>query len=72
MTGESAPVAMETLDPRIGLCSVCLHGRQVASRRGSVFWLCELAVRDPRFRKYPALPVLRCTGFKENDPDAPG
>ena len=31
--------------------------------RDSLFWLCELSFVDPRFRKYPALPVLQCDGF---------
>jgi len=25
--------------------------------------LCRLSERDPRFPKYPMLPVLDCTGF---------
>ncbi|MCC6388254.1 MAG: hypothetical protein IT302_12845 [Dehalococcoidia bacterium] len=51
--------------PRIGLCAACTHARTVRSARGSTFWLCALAAADPRFRKYPALPVLRCEGFEE-------
>ena len=26
--------------------------------------LCALAATDPRFRKYPPLPVLQCAGFE--------
>ncbi|MFN8619030.1 MAG: hypothetical protein U0837_18265 [Dehalococcoidia bacterium] len=63
---------MVSNQPGPGLCALCRHARQVVSGRGSVFLMCELAKSDPRFRKYPALPVLRCAGFKENDPDAPG
>jgi hypothetical protein len=33
------------------------------SARGSTFWLCALSASDPRFPKYPRLPVLRCPGF---------
>jgi len=51
------------IDPRVGLCSACQHARIVESGRGSRFWLCELAKSDPRFRRYPPLPVLRCDGF---------
>lgn len=53
-----------TLDPRVGLCSICVHGRRVVSGRGSVFWRCGLSDTDPRFRKYPPLPVTRCPGFE--------
>jgi hypothetical protein len=48
----------------VGLCSTRLHARRVQSQRGSVFWLCERAKTDARYRKYPALPVVRCEGFE--------
>lgn len=38
--------------------------RRIESDRGSVFYRCALADTDPRFPKYPRLPVLRCDGFK--------
>jgi hypothetical protein len=34
------------------------------SDRGSVFYLCELSKVDPRFPKYPRLPVLSCPGYQ--------
>ncbi len=60
-------------DPRIGLCSACEHARTVRSGRGSTFSMCELSRTDPRFRKYPPLPVSRCQGFAavESPGDAP-
>ncbi len=51
------------LDPDVGLCSVCQHGRPVTSGRGSRFWLCERAADDDRLRKYPALPRTSCHAF---------
>jgi hypothetical protein len=48
---------------RIGLCLDCVHARTILSAKGSEFWLCERAKTDPRFKKYPPLPVLRCLGF---------
>jgi hypothetical protein len=48
----------------VGLCTRCVHGRAVVSGRGSSFWLCQLSASDPRFAKYPRLPVLRCAGFE--------
>jgi len=50
-----------------GLCSECRHARSVETRRGSRFVLCELSRTDPRFPRYPALPVLRCDGFVRRD-----
>lgn len=47
-----------------GLCGECLHGRQITSGKGAVFWLCRRSVEDPRYPKYPRLPVLRCPGYE--------
>jgi hypothetical protein len=49
---------------RIGLCASCRHARTIVSAKGSEFWLCERAAKDPRYRKYPPLPVLRCPGHE--------
>jgi hypothetical protein len=49
--------------PNAGLCADCAHARRIESERGSVFLLCELALTDSRFRKYPRLPVLACDGY---------
>jgi hypothetical protein len=46
-----------------GLCGLCRHARVAENRRGSVFWRCDRSRTDPRFPRYPGLPVLRCAGF---------
>jgi len=51
--------------PDAGLCAICLHARRIESPHGSVFYLCELSFTDPRFSKYPRLPVVSCDGFKK-------
>jgi hypothetical protein len=38
--------------------------RRIVSDRGSVFYLCGLSKTDPRFPKYPELPVLACVGYE--------
>jgi hypothetical protein len=48
-----------------GLCARCAHLRVLASRR-SVFVRCALAETDPRFPRYPALPVTACAGYQED------
>jgi hypothetical protein len=48
----------------VGLCDSCRHQQLVPTRRGSVFSLCRLSKVDPRFAKYPRLPVLDCTGYE--------
>jgi|ERR1700756_620761 hypothetical protein len=47
-----------------GLCSQCQHARLVGSSKGSAFLLCELSKTDPRFARYPRLPVLVCSGYE--------
>lgn len=56
--------AQATYGSRPGLCATCAHLRPIESDRGSLFFLCELALTDDRFRKYPRLPVLQCDGYR--------
>jgi hypothetical protein len=53
---------------RVGLCFTCRHMRRITSDRGSVFYLCERSFTDPRFDKYPRLPMLDCWGYEEAAP----
>ena len=54
----------------IGLCAQCRHVERITSARGSTFYLCRLSTTDPRFPKYPALPVLACEGYDPLPPRA--
>jgi hypothetical protein len=64
--------------PQPGLCGACRHSRVIQTARGSTFRLCERSATDPRFPRYPNLPVLRCSGFEpmgmppDSVPDGPG
>jgi len=49
-----------------GLCADCVHARRIESDRGSVFYMCQLALADSRFKKYPRLPVLSCPGYESS------
>ena len=51
-----------------GLCANCEHARVIRGAR-SQFWMCRLAESDPRFRRYPNLPVIRCGGYAPGMPD---
>jgi hypothetical protein len=68
MTLEERPPA------GVGLCATCAHARRVTSARRAVFWLCERAATDPRFNRYPRLPVLGCPGYERTAgaDDGPG
>jgi len=63
-------MAIETIRGR-GLCGHCKHARVIRSSKGSEFTLCELSKIDQRFRKYPALPVLKCVGYEAVAADKP-
>jgi len=55
---------------RVGLCASCAHAQVVTSTRGSRFYLCRLSATDPRFPKYPSLPVRVCSGYEPFKTDA--
>lgn len=46
-----------------GLCATCVRLRLLASKR-SVFVRCGRAATDPRFPRYPGLPVVACSGYE--------
>jgi hypothetical protein len=58
-------------EDRAGLCGDCAHARRIESDRGAVFFLCELSATDPRFPKYPRLPVLSCSGYTKTEERPP-
>jgi hypothetical protein len=53
------------MEPSAGLCETCQHCKRITSAKGSVFHLCLMHDRDPRFAKYPRIPVLRCAGYEK-------
>jgi hypothetical protein len=56
---------IHTNPQKVGLCADCQHARRIESDRGAVYFLCERALTDPRFQKYPRLPVLTCEGYEK-------
>jgi hypothetical protein len=50
----------------VGLCATCTHVRLIRSDREAIFYLCTLSVVNPRFRKYPMLPVLSCAEYEDD------
>ncbi|HSD31310.1 MAG TPA: hypothetical protein VLB49_05320 [Gemmatimonadales bacterium] len=49
----------------VGLCRTCRWMRPVTNRRGSTFYRCARAETDPRFVRYPPLPVVSCPGYEK-------
>jgi hypothetical protein len=59
----------EKYDPSaLGLCADCVHAHRIRTDKKSIFLQCRLSFTDPRFKKYPRLPVLTCGGY-ERRPD---
>ncbi len=54
-----------------GLCGSCAWVRRIENDRGSVFFHCGRSKLEPRYPKYPRLPVLRCEGYEARSTDRP-
>jgi len=67
---DSRDAATKLDDEKAGLCRACLFVRLVQTGRGSTFYLCRRSESDPRFARYPGLPVIHCPGF-EPGPEQP-
>jgi len=48
-----------------GLCGDCINARIIETQRRSTFLQCQLSFADPRFAKYPRLPVRICSGYAQ-------
>lgn len=58
--------ALAGLSTHPGLCATCVHLELLGSKR-SVFVRCALSDEDPRFPRYPPLPVRSCAGYEEEE-----
>jgi hypothetical protein len=47
-----------------GLCAACAHVKLITSSRAATFYMCRLSASDPRFPRYPRLPVIACDGYR--------
>ncbi|MFI5346806.1 MAG: hypothetical protein ACHQ51_10570 [Elusimicrobiota bacterium] len=56
--------------PPAGLCASCRRARALTSSGGSVFYQCLRAESDPRYPKWPRLPVLSCPGHEPGEGEA--
>lgn len=61
--GQLDRSALDRLPLHPGLCADCVHLELQASQR-SVFVRCGLSDADPRFPRYPRLPVAACSGYQ--------
>jgi hypothetical protein len=54
-------------NPAAGLCASCRHVTVVVTDRGRAFVRCRRSVDDPRFLRYPVLPVIACPGYERRE-----
>jgi hypothetical protein len=55
---------------KAGLCDSCVHQKLIRTGRGSEFSMCLRSKTDPRFPKYPRIPVERCPGYEPKEVSA--
>jgi hypothetical protein len=41
----------------------------ITNDRGSRFYLCELSFTDPRYPRYPVIPIVACPGYRPQECD---
>jgi len=58
--------------PPPGLCGTCQHARVIPSDRGHRFIRCSLSDVDPRYARYPPLPMAHCQGYELRAWENPG
>lgn len=51
-------------EPPLGLCGDCRHARTLPATGGRAYVQCRLSEADPRYPKWPRLPVLACGGYE--------
>lgn len=54
---------MLPMPPDFGLCAYCRHAKLLRSKGGGAILFCGLSKDDPRFPRYPPLPVTACDGY---------
>jgi hypothetical protein len=59
-----------TAEPSPGLCADCGHARALTPRSGSTYYQCLRAEHEPRYPKWPRLPVLSCPGYERGEGEA--
>ena len=62
----SHPLVVQAMRPddKNSLCFSCDHGNYIVSGKDSSFLQCRKHFTDPRYPKYPLLPVFTCGGYK--------
>ena len=53
-----------------GLCETCRHVKKLSNAKGSTFYMCQRAETDPKYTRYPRLPVQKCEGHEKTEQHA--
>jgi hypothetical protein len=65
----SSTILVHVPHPPAGLCDSCRHQKLIGNTRGSTFSMCLRHRTDPRFPKYPRIPVGACPGYERRPAD---
>ena len=57
-------------EPPPGLCGDCRRARALTSASGTTFYQCLRAETDPRYPKWPRVPLLVCPGHEPGEGEA--
>lgn len=52
----------QEVEARVGLCGSCAHAKRLTTKGGGAVFQCGRAADDPRFARYPRLPMVACAG----------
>lgn len=63
LSQKHAEKAFRDAPIEVGLCASCRYVKRLCTKGGAVIYLCTLSASDPRFSKYPRLPVSACEGY---------
>ena len=55
----------DQLRQHAGLCAGCRHAKRLATKTGAPIFQCARAANEPRYAKFPRLPVSSCVGFEK-------
>ncbi|MEK7857518.1 MAG: cysteine-rich CWC family protein [Elusimicrobiota bacterium] len=57
---------IESIIAAAGLCASCRKSKRLTTKTGSAIYRCALAETDPKFTKFPRLPMADCPGYLKN------
>jgi len=64
VTAFGVTILVHMSAPDAGLCPTCRFVRLVPSVRNATYYRCGRSDDDPRYSRFPRLPVVSCPGYE--------